>query len=316
MSSEFELTRLVGYSNAEIENEIRRVADLLGTAPLKKQEFDKKSKVNSSTVVRRFGGWQAALEAAGRGHLYGGGPVTEKMRVQKGRDLSDDDLLAELRRIAQVLGRNDLTVDDINNNSKVGEGLFRKRFGTTRNAIERAGLNVRPQSRRYTDDECFENLFDVWKHYGRQPSFSEMNRPPSKVGGQAYITRFGTWMRGLTTFKERMNAETDSAPSLVVTSASSQKSPDENPSGPASDIRDERRRVPLHLRFKVFRRDRFKCVLCGDHPVKNSECDLHVDHVLPWSRGGRTELANLRTLCALCNVGRGDRYDANDEPWS
>jgi hypothetical protein len=33
MSSEFELTRLVGYSKAETENEIRRVADSLGTAP-------------------------------------------------------------------------------------------------------------------------------------------------------------------------------------------------------------------------------------------------------------------------------------------
>jgi Homing endonuclease associated repeat len=121
MSFRFELDRLTDYSTADIENEIRRVADLLAVAPLKKREFDNESKVHSSTVIRRFGSWQAGLEAAGRGHLYDGGAVTEKMRTQKGRDLRDEDLLAELRRIAQALGRSDLTIDDINSHSIVGQ---------------------------------------------------------------------------------------------------------------------------------------------------------------------------------------------------
>ena len=142
-------------------NEIQRVADLLGVTLLKKRDFDSESKVHSSTVIRRFGSWRAGLETAERGQLYGGGTVTDKMRAQKGRDLSDDDLLTELRRVAQVLGRSGLTIDDINNHSIVGQGIFRKQFGTTRIAMERAGLTVRPQSRRYTDDECFENLFEV-----------------------------------------------------------------------------------------------------------------------------------------------------------
>src|SRR5215813_8778389 len=119
MSFKFELDRLTDYSTTDILNEIRRVADSLGGASLNKREFDKQSKVHSSTVIRRFGSWRKGLEAAGCGQLYGGGAVTEKMRAQTGRDLHDDDLLAELRRIAQVLGRNDLTIDDINNYSIV-----------------------------------------------------------------------------------------------------------------------------------------------------------------------------------------------------
>jgi hypothetical protein len=313
MSFKFELDRLTDYSTADIENEIRRVADLLAVAPLKKREFDNESKVHSSTVIRRFGSWQAGLEAAGRGHLYGGGAVTEKMRVQNGRDLRDEDLLAELRRIAQALGRSDLTIDDINSHSIVGQGIFRKRFGTTRIAMERAGLTVRPQSRRYTDDECFENLFEVWKHYGRRPSFSEINRSPSKVGGEAYIGRFGTWMKALAAFVERVNAEPDSATSQIAIPSSREVSPGVELPGPLNGIRDERRDVPLGLRFRVLNRDRFKCVLCGDHPAKNLLCDLHVDHITPWSKGGKTEFENLRTLCAQCNVGRGNRYDADDQ---
>jgi hypothetical protein len=312
MSLKFELDRLTDYTTADIVNEIRRVADLLGLAPLKKREFDKESKVHSSTVIRRFGSWKAGLEAAERGQLYGGGAVTEKMRNQKGRDLCDEDLLAELRRIAQFLGRNDLTIDDINSHSVVGQGIFRKRFGTTRIAMERAGLTIRPQSRRYTDDECFENLYEVWRHYGRRPSFSEINRPPSKVGGEAYIRRFGTWMKALAAFVERVNAEPDSAPS--PTPLSREGLSNEKPSGPINGTRDEKRDVPLGLRFRVLSRDRFKCVLCGDHPAKNPDCDLHVDHVTPWSKSGKTEFGNLRTLCAQCNVGRGNRYDADDQP--
>jgi hypothetical protein len=314
MSFKFELDRLTDYSTADILNEIRRVADLLGVTPLKKREFDKESKVHSSTVIRRFGSWRAGLEAAGRGQLYGGGAVTEKMRTQKGRDLRDEDLLAELRRIAQALGRNDLTIDDINSHSIVGQGIFRKRFGTTRIAMERAGLTVRPQSRRYTDDECFENLYEVWRHYGRRPSFSEINGPPSKVGGEAYIRRFGTWMKALAAFVERVNAEPDSTPSPIATPSSREVSPGEGSPEPINGTRDERRDVPLGLRFRVLSRDRFKCVLCGDHPARNLDCDLHVDHVTPWSKGGRTEFENLRTLCVQCNVGRGNRYDADDQP--
>ena len=70
----------------------------------------------------------------------------------------------------------------------------------------------------------------------------------------------------------------------------------------------DRRDIPLGLRFHVFHRDRFKCVICGDHPARNAECILHVDHILPWSRGGKTRVDNLRTLCETCNVGRGNRF--------
>lgn len=35
---------------------------------------------------------------------------------------------------------------------------------------------------------------------------------------------------------------------------------------------------------------------------------LHVDHIMPWSKGGKTTFENLHTLCADCNIGRGNRY--------
>ena len=44
--------------------------------------------------------------------------------------------------------------------------------------------------------------------------------------------------------------------------------------------------------------------------VKNREdgVKLHVDHILPVSRGGKTVMSNLQTLCEDCNCGKGNRY--------
>ena len=61
------------------------------------------------------------------------------------------------------------------------------------------------------------------------------------------------------------------------------------------------------IRYDVMKRDGFRCVLCGrtaDDGVK-----LHVDHILPVSKGGKTVISNLRTLCEDCNLGKSDKYD-------
>lgn len=63
------------------------------------------------------------------------------------------------------------------------------------------------------------------------------------------------------------------------------------------------------LRYDILKRDGFKCALCGrsaDDGVK-----LHVDHIIPVSKGGKTVPENLRTLCDSCNLGKSDKYDPN-----
>lgn len=68
----------------------------------------------------------------------------------------------------------------------------------------------------------------------------------------------------------------------------------------------KRKAVPAGLRYKVLARDGFKCVLCGASPKKSDEVQLHVDHILPVSKGGTNAMENLRTLCAVCNLGKRD----------
>jgi 5-methylcytosine-specific restriction endonuclease McrA len=35
--------------------------------------------------------------------------------------------------------------------------------------------------------------------------------------------------------------------------------------------------------------------------------NTYVDHIVPWSKGGATTLANLQTLCSVGNIGKGNR---------
>ena len=66
------------------------------------------------------------------------------------------------------------------------------------------------------------------------------------------------------------------------------------------------RNINARLRFKIMKRDNFKCCACGASPAKDSSVELHVDHVIPWSKGGETVEENLQTLCSKCNLGKSD----------
>ena len=61
------------------------------------------------------------------------------------------------------------------------------------------------------------------------------------------------------------------------------------------------------VRYDILKRDRFKCVICGRSAKDGVK--LHVDHIIPVSKGGKTEYSNLRTLCDACNFGKRDKYD-------
>lgn len=61
------------------------------------------------------------------------------------------------------------------------------------------------------------------------------------------------------------------------------------------------------MRYDVLKRDSFRCTICGS--TANDGASLEVDHIIPVSKGGKTEPSNLRTLCHNCNAGKSDKYD-------
>ena len=69
----------------------------------------------------------------------------------------------------------------------------------------------------------------------------------------------------------------------------------------------EHAKVTRAMRYDVLRRDNFHCVRCGRG--KEDGVKLHVDHIVPVSRDGKSVMSNLQTLCEDCNCGKGNRYE-------
>lgn len=321
------------YSEDQMLADIRRVSDLCHNEPFTIAEYSKHGKYSGSKIKRQFGGWHKALNRAGIGERYIGPPVTENMKEQSGRGRSDEDLLGEIRAVAAKRGKVQLSGAEIEANSEINQSQLYRRFGSISKALELAG--VAPARRTHTDDDVFENLLKVWTHYGRPPKVTEMKRAPSTVGPDAYLGRFGSWRGALKAFVERANSdiEDDTAPNSYdgPSPQADSDSPTQSPTVNVNDTHaqtsakpsavksrrvrssnaspEDRREAGLGLKWRVHKRDKFKCVLCGNNPPIDPRCVLHLDHVIPWSKGGKTREDNLRTLCSDCNIARSNRYD-------
>lgn len=71
----------------------------------------------------------------------------------------------------------------------------------------------------------------------------------------------------------------------------------------------QRRTMSDSLRYDILKRDGFRCVLCGRSAADGVK--LHVDHIKPIAKGGKTVEFNLRTLCEHCNWGKSDKFDSD-----
>lgn len=59
--------------------------------------------------------------------------------------------------------------------------------------------------------------------------------------------------------------------------------------------------IPREVVDAVYKRDGGRCVYCG------SVDNLHLDHIIPFSRGGATNVENLQLLCQKCNLEKSNK---------
>ncbi|HLD69567.1 MAG TPA: HNH endonuclease, partial [Candidatus Omnitrophota bacterium] len=122
-----------------------------------------------------------------------------------------------------------------------------------------------------------------------------------------YERRFGSWRKALEAFVVRMNQDNSSQNQDIQKEKLVISKPEKIELLMPIVVQDKGG-IGLGLRYKVLSRDKFKCVKCGISPATDHSCRLHIDHRIPFSKGGRTALENLQTLCEHCNLGKGNRH--------
>ena len=187
--------------------------------------------------------------------------------------------------------------------------LFERRFGSCCKALKKAGLQ-RGQSQHMgiTDEELFENLKSLWMSLGRQPRTNEVRWPGSRFSFWPYKRRFGSWPRRVKEFVAWVNSDFSEEPQREKTETNHRSAESGVPA--ESTKRRTRREVSERQRFRILVRDGFRCRSCGASPLTQVGVELHVDHVLPWSKGGETTDDNLLTKCKQCNLGKGNAFNA------
>ena len=214
-----------------------------------------------------------------------------KLARVSGAPVTDEELLVDLRLVAGKLDRSTVPQKTYGKLGRFDYSTITRHFGSWNAALLAAGLNLSNEI-QISDERLFGNLLALWQHFGRQPRRRELSHPPSTISQSPYLRRFGSWSVALERFVAYANASEDESEAGISLSATPTRKTGRDPS--------------LRLRWKVLHRDRFTCQHCGASPATTIGVELHVDHIVPWSRNGETTMENLQTLCSQCNLGKGN----------
>jgi HNH endonuclease len=231
------------------------------------------------------GGWR---KGDGMSKDKGSGPFGFEMFTRRSK-IPDEKIIASLRAFSRK--RRGALFSQVEYNAWRGRvahsGVISKRFGNWWKALTEAGVKT-GRRQRWGTEEIVEFVERVWRELGHRPAAREL----VSAGGPssaAISARWGTHLK-LCKLMVDYKAGRITRSQLLLTG-----------------VRTRAARVRTGLRggvrWEVLKRDGFRCTACGCAGEAGNK--LHVDHIVPVSRGGGNEMSNLRTLCAACNAGRG-----------
>jgi len=188
-------------SDADLREELRRVAEELGERPTVRQ-FNEYSEHSEATVRDRFGSWSDALAAAG---LETAGSK---------RPIPRPELLEELRDLAAELGHRP-TAEEMNTQGPRWATVYQRRFGSWNDALTEAGFE--PRTSRGAEvsisrKELQTELQSLADKVGRSPQVDDMVKEGAFAVGR-YRDEFGSWAAAL----EAAGIDTDSIPERLPT---------------------------------------------------------------------------------------------------
>jgi Homing endonuclease associated repeat len=187
------------YSDDEILDQLRAAARRLGRSPTMR-EFaqDPDARVHPQTVIEHFGTWNAAKRAAG---------------LVPRRFLTDEELLEQLRRLGEEIGRTPAARDLDARRSLPSTSLYAHRFGSLANALRAAGFEVLQGEERL--ERAIEQGVALARRLGRLPKmadWAEARRADSALLSEWQVYRLldvprGAWTAFQYLVRERLREE-------------------------------------------------------------------------------------------------------------
>lgn len=138
-------------------------------------------KFSVGTYSRRFGSWNDALREAG-------------IKLNNRTDIPKSELLAELQRLNEELGRTP-TVEDMWEDGRFGSATYATAFGSWNDAIVEADLGVNVRS-DIPEKELLGEMQSLSDELGRTPEKREMDQH-GQFDSTTYMSRFGSWNEAL-----------------------------------------------------------------------------------------------------------------------
>jgi hypothetical protein len=162
---------------------LQSLASRLGHTPLQREVDADVDSPCHVTYARRFGSWNAALEAAGL-------PLN-RPSVPYNREM----LLETLRQLADQLGRAPTTRELVEYGLPC-QATYTARFGSWAAALAEIGLQPKG-SRLYERDELLDVLREVAEELGHPPTHAELWEREGLPRPTTYEYRFGSWNQAL-----------------------------------------------------------------------------------------------------------------------
>lgn len=216
-----------------------------------------------------------------------------------------DEMIKELKKVAEFYKFIRFTRHDYDRVAKLCKGSsVLAEFKTWQNALDSIGIRLTPKKvdcNIIHIKELFDEMERIWKLLGHRPSKIEWDLSKPKYSYSTYKQRFNGWVNACLKFIEYKMGKPVSGDSNYNFG----KKPSKLEIKADIKNQEKKREIPLKLRLKVMQRDNFRCSYCGKSPATSRVTVLHIDHIRPYSKGGKTTLDNLRTLCAECNWGKG-----------
>lgn len=113
------------------------------------------------------------------------------------RNVSDEELLHDLRRVASIFSTNTLTIEQYSAYGKYNHSTIRRRFGSWKNALILAQLDSYRKNEKCSNDEYIQDIRRVAGVLGKKTITSTEYAEYGTHDRSKIATRFGSWENAL-----------------------------------------------------------------------------------------------------------------------